>query len=79
MVIIKNIQIVGSVVSFEYYPEDRCKKGVFKFNQETKEVIEHIKSEENEWSAYIYHAYLTVLKIIEEGKEIPRTKMVAWY
>ena len=26
MVIIKNIQIVGSVVSFEYYPEDRFKK-----------------------------------------------------
>ena len=79
MVIVKNIKIDGDVFSFDYYPEGKESKGYFKYNRKTNEIVQHIKSEENEWDAYLRHAYLVVKKAIEKGQEIPETLMSAWY
>ena len=75
MVIVKNIKIDDDVFSFDYYPEGKESKGCFKYNRKTNEIVEHIKSKENEWDAYLKHAYL----VIEKGQEIPETLMSAWY
>ena len=79
MVIVRNIKIDGDVFSFDYYPEGEEHKGYFKYNKKTKEIVEHIKSRENEWSAYLRHAFLVVKEAIEEGSEIPEMLMSAWY
>ena len=79
MVIVRNVKIEGDVFPFYYYPEGKEPKGYFKYNKKTKEIIEHVKSKDNEWSAYSKQAFLVVFKAIEKGLEIPKELMSAWY
>ncbi len=79
MVVIKNIRENENEVSFEYYPENEGIKHSFKYNKETKEVIEHIKSDKYKSDVYAKHAYRYVKKLIEQKQEIPLSSTVAWY
>lgn len=79
MVKVENIIIKDNEFSFDYYPENENIKHFFKYDMNTKTVLEHVKSEKYSCEIYAKQAFVYVKRLIDEKKDIPKYQIIEWY
>lgn len=79
MVKLKNIEIRGSVISCEIFPEDSRSSGILAVDAEKEEIIRYTLPEGFEGcTSHVHHAKNELIKLFKAG-DAPMEKVLMWY